>query len=254
MGLVKGPLTSPPRGSRLIEFATNFETCQIVLPLLDFLYSFDPTWCSLENCSIVWDNDEALRSTRDESFKLPLELVCFLRLFSGRSHVGGVPYGLVENTFKHSASLDRLLDFCSQPRNPPALRYTFCGTRNALSNYVHGQLACQQKVPLEGTLACTSCFSLHTWWCLSVNLLLTSTLEIANSLGLHSGLASPISFVPQLFHRLPMDLSSSSACFSSSYWLPSTSRLSSSWFSRKRPSPKMHPIIWLSLLYVRVLL
>lgn len=43
MGLVKGPLTSPPRGSRLIEFATNFETCQIVLPLLDFLYSFDPT-------------------------------------------------------------------------------------------------------------------------------------------------------------------------------------------------------------------
>ena len=98
MGLMKGPLTSPPRGSRLSEFATNFETCQIVLPLLDFLYSFDPTWCSLENCSIVWDNDEALRSTRDESFKLPLELVCFLRLFSGRSHVGGVPYGLVENT------------------------------------------------------------------------------------------------------------------------------------------------------------
>lgn len=98
MGLMKGPLTSPPRGSRLSEFATNFETCQIVLPLLDFLYSFDPTWCSLENCSIVWDNDEALRYTRDESFKLPLELVCFLRLFSGRSHVGGVPYGLVDNT------------------------------------------------------------------------------------------------------------------------------------------------------------
>lgn len=44
------------------------------------------------------DNDEALRYTRDESFKLPLELVCFLRLFSGRSLVGGVPYGLVENT------------------------------------------------------------------------------------------------------------------------------------------------------------
>lgn len=251
MGLVKGPLTSPPRGSRLIEFATNFEACQIVLPLLDFLYSFDPTWCSLENCSIVWDNDEALRSTWDESFKLPLELVCFLRLFSDRSLVGGVPYGLVENTLNIVHFLIVFLTF--------ALNLVIHQLSVTLSvvlemHYVHGQLACQQKVPLEGTLACTSCFSLHTWWCLSVNLLLTSTLEIANSLGLHSGLASPISFVPQLFHRLPMDLSSSSACFSSSYWLPSTSRLSSSWFSRKRPSPKMHPIIWLSLLYVRVLL